>query len=217
MTLFSPLCRIMAACWLAMALFLTGCARFLPVPDATSVDHKLNGFILNGRFSLTQFAHMQAEQRHSGRLYWKYESATASTPGASASSEILLSSPLGQGIAEIVQDAQGARLSTAEGKTFTAPDAETLTQEVLGYALPLLRLADWIRARPARSDAGETRRDESGRLTHLRLDGWMIDYEYADTNPQSLPRRIHAQRPEEFELRLIVDTWQPLPAEAGTP
>ena len=217
MTLFSPLCRIMAACWLAMALFLTGCARFPPVPDATSVDHKLNGFILNGRFSLTQFAHMQAEQRHSGRLYWKYEPAAVNAPEAPASSEILLSSPLGQGIAEIVQDAQGARLSTAEGKTFTAPDAETLTQEVLGYALPLLRLADWIRARPARSDAGETRRDESGRLTHLRLDGWMIDYEYANANPQSLPRRIHAQRPEEFELRLIVDTWQPLPAEAGTP
>ena len=206
MTLFSPLCRIMAACWLAMALFLTGCARFPPVPDATPVDHKLNGFILNGRFSLTQFAHMQAEQRHSGRLYWKYEPATTNTPGVSASSEILLSSPLGQGIAEIVQDAQGARLSTAEGKTFTAPDAETLTQEVLGYALPLLRLADWIRARPAYPRAGETRRD-----------GWMIDYEYADTNPQSLPHRIHAQRPEEFELRLIVDTWQPLPAEAGTP
>ena len=151
-------------CGLGAALLLAGCANLGPTPDATTrtVPDVSGGFILDGRFSLTQRAAMQAEQRHSGRLHWKYAPGTPAMPGASAapaSSEILLSSPLGQGIAEIIQDARGARLTTAEGKTFAAPDAETLTREALGYALPLAQLADWVRARsPMSSAPGPERR-----------------------------------------------------------
>lgn len=208
--------RITMACCLGTALLLAGCASLAPTPDTTTQARPSvsGGFVLDGRFSLTQRAAMQAEQRHSGRLHWKY------VPGTPASSKILLSSPLGQGIAEIVQDAHGARLTTAEGKALAAPDAETLTREALGYALPLAQLANWVRAHPPEPSipgSVEAHRDELGRLTRLRLEEWLIDYEYADANPHALPRRIHALRPEAFELRLIVDAWQHPSADTNAP
>ena len=205
MALDSVIRRVASAVLFAVIALLAGCASLPTPPLSPPLPHDASrGFILDGRFSLN-VSFNQPTQSHSGRLHWKY------TPEAG---EVLLSSPFGQGIAEIVSDAHGARLTTADGKQFTAPDAETLTREVLGYALPLSRLADWVRARP---EAGEIRRDELGRTTHLRLDGWEIDYEYAAADPQSAPRRIVARRLEEFELRLIVDAWQPLPSAENTP
>ncbi len=181
-------------------LLFSGCASLSETPLGAPPRESLDSFALDGRFSL-----YQTDKSYSGRLSWKQRGGDG---------EILLSSPFGQGIAEIVSDARGARMTTADGKTYAAPDAETLTREVLGYALPLAQLADWVRARPG---AGEVRRDDFGRPLNLRLGAWIIDYEYADRDPQSPPRRIDARRANDFELRLFVDAWQSLPAEEKSP
>lgn len=126
------------------------------------------------------------------------------------SSELLLSSPFGQGIAEIVTDVRGARLKTGDGKVFAAPDAASLTQEVLGYSLPLGLLADWVRGR---TGSGNARFDDQGRAIHLRQDAWEVDYEYGDTNPGAPPVRIVARREGALELRVFVQEWRSLAAE----
>jgi outer membrane lipoprotein LolB len=66
-------------------------------------------------------------QNYAGRLHWRHDGDR---------DELLLSSPLGQGMAEIVSDASGARLTASDGNSHTAATADELLQSVLGYPCP---------------------------------------------------------------------------------
>jgi len=179
------------------ALVLAGCAA-LPTrtPEVALLSRgALDNFIIEGRFSLRQ-----DEQNHSGRLRWTH---------AAGGDELLLSSPFGQGVAEIVADAQRATLTTNDGKTYAAADAEALTEKVLGYRLPLSLLSDWVRGRVAPETVA--RRDELGRPVAMRHEDWRVDYEYDNDAPDALPGRLFAERIGVFELRLRIDEWTRLP------
>lgn len=126
--------------------------------------------------------------------------------------ELLLSSPFGQGMAEIVTSESGARLTGSDGRVYEASDAETLTRQVLGYPLPLARLADWVRGWDAGARISE--RDVHGRPLRLHHEDWLIDYGYPGDDPQAPPDRIFAERAGGFELRLRIDEWNsPLPGQ----
>ena len=184
------------------AILLAGCAATLPHPDAERLSaDRLDAFFLDGRFSLRQ-----EERNHSGRLSWKH-----SVDG----DELLLASPFGQGIAEIVVNADKATLTTHDGKIYTASDAPTLTEQVLGYRLPLALLADWVRGRSA--DAEVVERDAHGRPLRLRHEDWRVDYGYDSDDPLAPPNRLFAERLGVFELRLRIDEWTRLPTRDATP
>jgi outer membrane lipoprotein LolB len=57
------------------------------------------------------------------------------------SDEILLFTPLGQAVAEITKDQEGVRLITSKLEAFYADDVESLTEEMLGWRLPLRWIA----------------------------------------------------------------------------
>ncbi len=179
------------------ASLLAGCAA-LPTtaPDAAALSrHALDDFMIEGRFSVRQ-----DEQNHSGRLRWKH---------AGGSDEVLLASPFGQGVAEIVADARRATLTTSDGKTYSAADSESLTEQVLGYRLPLSLLADWVRGRLVPERIAE--RDALGRPVAMRHEDWRVAYEYDSDAPDALPGRLFAERIGVFELRLRIDEWTRLP------
>lgn len=179
------------------ASLLAGCAA-LPTtaPDAAALSrHALDDFMIEGRFSVRQ-----DEQNHSGRLRWKH---------AGGSDEVLLASPFGQGVAEIVADARSATLTTSDGKTYSAADSESLTEQVLGYRLPLSLLADWVRGRLVPERIAE--RDALGRPVAMRHEDWRVAYEYDSDAPDALPGRLFAERIGVFELRLRIDEWTRLP------
>jgi outer membrane lipoprotein LolB len=120
---------------------------------------------------------------------------------------MLLTTPFGQGIARLARADGEITLTTQDGREFRAGDAETLTEQVLGFRLPLVGLADWVRGRAASKPAPEPtreRRDASGRLTELEQSGWRIRYlEYAD----ALPSRLALTFPG-LELRLAISEWK---------
>ncbi len=181
--------------FLACAL-LVGCAAPLQRPDTVSLSRDaLDAFSLEGRFSLRQ-----EERNHSGRLSWKH---------SAEHDEVLLASPFGQGIAEILADAETATLTTSDGKVYSAADVPTLTEQVLGYRLPLSLLTDWVRGRNA--DAEIIERDAHGRTLRLRHEDWRVDYGYDNDDPLAPPGRLFAERLGVFELRLRIDEWTPLP------
>ncbi len=192
---FSPL-------WLPALLGLSclaGCASWfsvgVPLPERAALER----FSLEGRFSLSYEG-----RSYSGRLSWRH---------VGARNEVLLSSPFGQGLAEIVTGEDLARLTTAEGQVHVAADAETLTRQVLGYALPLSRLTDWVRGR--HGSGAQVVFDAFGRVQRLRQDGWEIDYGYADDAALAPPVRIFAERFGEMALRLRIDEWNALPGSAA--
>jgi outer membrane lipoprotein LolB len=135
----------------------------------------------------------------SGRVQWRHSDSR---------DDLLITNPLGQGVARITRADGAVRLDTAEGQSYRAGDAVSLTEQVLGWPLPLEGLQDWIRARPADGVPGQALRDGEGRLARLRQDGWDVEYqEYA----QGRPKRIRLTRPG-LDIRLVIETMvDPLP------
>ena len=132
---------------------------------------RLAAFALEGRFSLRQ-----GEQSYAGRITWQH---------AGAENVVLLASPFGQGLAEIVTDARGARLTASDGKVYAAADSAALTTQVLGYPLPLAQLTDWVRGRLR--DADESAFDSFGRPLSQRAAQWRIEYGYENDDPAAPP------------------------------
>ena len=73
---------------------------------------------------------------------------------ATPTDELVISTPLGQGVAEITRRDGVYTLVAADRQRYTAADPERLTEQALGYALPLDGLPDWVRGRRAAGRAG---------------------------------------------------------------
>ena len=146
------------------------------------------GFELSGRVAVRN-----ARDSGSARIFWRHSSDT---------DEMLITSPVGQGIARISREGDLFRLVTSESKEYRAHDAESLTEEALGWRLPLSGLSDWVQGRASLDrPAGVTGR--AGEGLEIRQDGWTIAYEEFR---EGKPFRLRLSR-EGIEIRLIVDQW----------
>ncbi|MCL5059967.1 MAG: lipoprotein insertase outer membrane protein LolB [Candidatus Thermoplasmatota archaeon] len=176
-----------------LALVLGGCAAIPPAPPATVELPRQSSWTLQGRIGV-----QSGEQSLSGQIHWQHRVE---------SDEVLMTSPLGQGVARIVRDAEGVALEVPNQPTRRAPDADTLTREALGYVLPVTGLTWWVQARPDPDHAFEATHDAAGRLAQLRQNGWVIDYlQYADDR-SARPRKLVVTR-EGLQIRLVADSWQ---------
>jgi len=148
-----------------------------------------------GSFSLVgRVAVRYGDEAASGRVAWRH-SHTAD--------ELVISTPLGQGVAEITRRDGVYTLVAANGERYSATDPERLTRQVLGYALPLDGLPDWVQGRPEQGVEAVTRYD-GDRLAELRQRGWLIDYSGGDERP---PKRVRVTRGD-LDIRLVIDEWQ---------
>lgn len=179
---------------LALLLLATtvGCAS-TPPPAAEVAAPLSTRWTLQGRIGV-----QAGEQSLSGQIHWQHREQT---------DEVLMTSPLGQGVARIVRDSEGVALETPNQPTRRAADAESLTREALGYALPVAGLAWWIQARPDPRSAFEATRDAAGRLAQLKQDGWVIDYLQYSPDAPAWPRKVVVAR-EGLEIRLVADSWR---------
>ena len=115
---------------LALVLALAGCAPAEIRPTFQTVE-----FDIAGRLG----ARTRSES-FTGNLTWKH---------ASDADELVISTPLGQGVARIARQGAAIVLATAEPREYRATDAELITERVLGFRVPLAGLADWVRGRPS--------------------------------------------------------------------
>lgn len=175
-----------------LAVFaLQGCVTApSPAPSPVPSLEMLQSFSLQGRVSV-----QYDEQSLSGQMSW-----TANAQG----DEVLLSSPLGQGLASIRKNELGVVLMRPGEPVLAAENVEALTQKALGFRLPLSGLRFWIQARPDPSSKSEMRVNSAGSVEQIAQDGWKIDYlQYSENRP----RKIHVIR-EGLEIRLVIDAWQ---------
>ncbi|OHE57084.1 MAG: outer membrane lipoprotein LolB [Thiobacillus sp. GWE1_62_9] len=176
-----------------LALMLGGCAS-IPSASRTEIEPFFpDNWVLQGRIGV-----QSGEQSMSGQIHWRHRGET---------DEVLMTSPLGQGVARVVRDAEGVALAMPNQPVRHAPDADTLTREALGYALPVAGLTWWVQARPDPAHAYEATRDAAGRLAQLKQNGWVIEYlQYAADMP-ARPRKLVVVR-EGLEIRLVADSWR---------
>jgi outer membrane lipoprotein LolB len=153
-----------------------------------------------GAFSLVgRFAVRYGAESASGRVTWRH---------SDADDDLLIASPLGQGIAEVTRRDGTFTLVTANEQRFTAADPERLTEQALGWALPLGGLPDWLQGRPQAGVAADARHD-GGQLAELRQHGWTIEYLGYDEAGR-LPRRVRLTRGD-LDIRLVIEEWQVAP------
>ena len=170
----------------ATAVLLAGCAELPGAPEGASFDFEMQGRV----------AIRYREEAATGNIAWRH---------GRDSDELLITSSLGQGIARLVRENAKVTLTTREGKEYTASDAESLTEQVLGFRVPLAGLADWVLGRPAPGVA-QARRNAAGRLEQLEQDGWVIAYD--DWNAEGTrPARLTLTYPG-MQLRLVVNEWR---------
>jgi outer membrane lipoprotein LolB len=177
---------VRSLCAVAALLLLAACAAPGFLSPSADVDFELSGRI----------AVRYRDDAGSGNIAWRH--------GARAD-EMLLTTPFGQGVARLVRAGDEISLTAQDGREFKAADAESLTEQVLGFRLPLRGLADWVRGRPAPAPAvTQQRQDAAGRLAGFEQSGWRVEYlEYEG----ALPSRLRLTFPG-LELRLAVTEWK---------
>jgi len=124
--------------------------------------------------------------------------------------EIWLMTPTGQTLAHIVDSAQGAVLTRADQQQYRAGNAETLTRQGLGWALPIGLLQYWVRGLPAPgASPTAVERDASNRLLALSQNGWRValTWNTPDSEHAGLVRRVDLKDGAN-EIRLVIDTWR---------
>jgi outer membrane lipoprotein LolB len=195
---------------LALPLLLTACATVSPpAPETTdqAAERRFHEAInIGGRLSVRYQANGSEEALH-GSFTW------SQTP---IQTLVTLLSPLGQTMAVINVDAEGATLKQAGQQVLSAPDVDTLTANTLGWPLPVAGLREWLQGF-AQDKSGKRFIASPASAEVLSHDGWRIHYaSWLDDNPsspQNRPRRIDLARNTalagDVTLRIVIDTWQP--------
>jgi outer membrane lipoprotein LolB len=173
------------AAWPAAALLVAACVSVEPRPPAGPLEFQLRG----------RLAALYEGESFTGNVIWSH---------AVQGDEMLISTPMGQGVARIVRAPGRVTVRTAEPREYHAPDAEALTQKVLGFRLPLAGLGDWVRARPTQGAPFHLEKAENGQPRVLEQSGWRVEYlEYDGERP----RRLRLTYPG-VELRFAVSEWK---------
>lgn len=192
----------LAAVMLAASLLAAGCSTLPQVTSpAASQAHQahlasltaIRDFGLDGRMGV------QTDGRGvSGSLQWQH---------SGQHDDISLYSPLGSKIASVAADPGLVTLVDSDGKRYSASDAESLTQQTLGWRMPVTYLVDWVLGRPSSGDVESASWDAQGRITRLRQHGWEVDYqEYKPVAGRQLPSRLTLRNPQLY-LKLVISRW----------
>ena len=155
----------------AVLVLAAGCAPVEIRPPQGALDFELLGRIA-ARYGSDSFT---------GNVNWRH---------ARGGDEMLISTPFGQGVARIVREGEAVELTTSDGKRHRANDAEDLTERVLGFRVPIVGLADWVRGRPSPELEGR---------------GWKVEYQERDEERRPTRMRLTYQG---IELRLAITQWK---------
>lgn len=186
-----------------LILGISGCATLPPPPQppATSSINQLHlatlasikTFSLKGRLGV-----VTNPRGFTGGIDWQHQAAE---------DNIDVYSPVGGKVANIIKRPSGVTLTTQDGRSTTAKDAESLTETTLGWRLPLEGLSDWALGKPTTSKIDAATWNEQGQLTTLKQDGWDIEYQnYAENSGYFLPGKI-VLKSEKVNLKLLVEKW----------
>ena len=161
--------QVMRAVALLFA-FLAACTHVEIKPPEGALD-----FSLAGRIAVRS-----GKEAFTGNIAWRH---------VKSGDEILLSTPTGQGVAQILRQGDAVMLKTSEGKEHRATDSESLTERVLGFRLPIEGLAETVQGRPS---------------PVLQSRGWRIEYQEYDA--QRRPTRLRLTNAG-AEVRLAIHQW----------
>ncbi len=194
-----PISRRLSLLALAATITLAGCAT--TSTNIATVGAYRDSIDLNGRLAVNYQKDGKTESLN-GNFNW------AQRPGHV---DVALVSPLGQTVATIAVTPGSATLTQAGRAPVSATDIDGLTQQALGWPLPVSGLRDWLQGYAV--DAGGQRFSASPANNSVTTrDGWrlrFVEWQNADA-AQPAPRVIHAERAaagdiQDLSIRIVVN------------
>jgi outer membrane lipoprotein LolB len=186
---------------LAFAIALTGCATSTANLSTATVGEYRDSIDLSGRLSVNYQKDGRPESLN-GNFDW------AQQPGAI---DVALMSPLGQIVAKINVKPDAATLTQGGQPPRTASDIDSLTQQTLGWPLPVSGLRDWLQGY-ALDAQGQRFRASPSNSSVTTKDGWRLRFlEWQDAAAREpVPRLIHAERSavgdiQDLSIRIVVN------------
>ncbi|MEK9719996.1 MAG: outer membrane lipoprotein LolB [Quisquiliibacterium sp.] len=170
---------------------LTGCAS----PVATPSDPgAAPAFDWSGRFSASWSVSNGADlQNASGRFFVRQQDDAV---------RMEVYSPFGQTLARARADPQGATLETSNGESYRADSPELLTEQVMGWRIPVSSLPKWFR------ELDKTER----KTTELIESGWAVTFATANTGSAKMTLRWPAESVSATDrtvtIHLVLDSPQ---------
>jgi outer membrane lipoprotein LolB len=186
------------AWWAAASLsfLLTACAGVPRGGQISSVDPTaVTSFELSGRINVRV-----EKDAYPGRVRWQH---------TAHSDELWFYTPLGSAVAHLRQDETGALLVNSDGQEYRAATLRKLTNQVLGWDLPLEALPFWVRGVEWPEAAKPTEEfDDRGQLKKMNQAGWEVVYlDWAPAGVKGLPSKLDLQG-ERLRMRLLVEQWK---------
>ena len=178
----------------ALALVVAACAS-RPVLSPRTISSAIDEpFAIDGRLSARRGSEVIALA-----FAWTH---------ARTRDEFVVTTPLGQAVAELSSDALTHRVEvrTADGRRDEANDWAMLTERVVGFPLPVEGLAWWAQGVPRADAPHSVELDSAGRVSVLRQDGCEIVYAYTDDSARR-PWRLGLAC-QGLEMRIVIDRWR---------
>ena len=186
---------------LVLAATLAGCATTSAPLSTATVGAYRETIDLSGKLSVNYLKDDKQESL-TGNFTWD------PTP---TRIEVNLASPLGQTIATIAVTPEGATLTQSGQPPRTAADIDGLTQQALGWTLPVSGLRDWLQGYALDAE-GKRFAASPANNSVVTKDGWRLRFvSWQDGKAaQPVPRRIDADRAaagdiQNLEIRIVVN------------
>lgn len=194
--------------WLLVALTLSSCATTVTTqskptenlkPSELHKQHmesigQIQQFALKGRLGV-----ITKPKSFSARLAWQH---------TLLQDNVDIYSPLGGKVANITKTPEQVTLTDNQEKVISEKDVETLTENTLGFSLPLSGLSYWALGRPSPEGIVNLMTwDENGHVNALQQNGWAIEYSnYTSNGDHTLPNKVTLKN-DQITIKLIVDQW----------
>ncbi|MBQ5948261.1 lipoprotein insertase outer membrane protein LolB [Massilia sp. ST3] len=185
---------------IALAAALAGCATTGAPLSTATVGAYRETIALDGKLSVNYIKDGRQESL-TGNFSWEQR------PGRI---DVSLASPLGQTLATIAVTPEGATLTQADRAPRTAADIDSLTQQTLGWTLPVSGLRDWLQGYALDAD-GKRFAASPANNSVVTKDGWRLRFVswQDETSAQPLPRRIDAERSaaddiQDLAIRIVI-------------
>ena len=181
---------------------LTACTT---LPDGPLSERNYQRSIsLGGRLSV-RYQQNGKPQSLQGKFRWQQQGEQT---------DITLYSPLGQTIATIAITPGLAVMAQSDGEKKQAPNVTALTQEVLGWPMPVDGLRYWLQGF-VQNVEGQLQTASPEGMHSFQSDGWRVRYVSWQRNASiEYPKRVDMERTTaeagDIVLRLVIDDWNDL-------
>ena len=188
--------------FLLACVCLTACTT---LPEGPLSERNYQSSIsLGGRLSV-RYQQNGKPQSLQGKFRWQQQGEQT---------DITLYSPLGQTIATIAITPGLAVMAQSDGEKKQAPNVTALTQEVLGWPMPVDGLRYWLQGF-VQNVEGQLQTASPEGMHSFQSDGWRVRYVSWQRNASiQYPKRVDMERTTaeagDIVLRLVIDDWNDL-------